>query len=104
KRRAIFRVWPRDPNGKAIVPNETMRGGKVAPNGILSWGATLYDFYSIKPMPKNPYAITYLSGSRIAAALREIGEVEYAKDEFEWADKEDDPYEIPVANTGELVE
>ncbi|KAI6028001.1 hypothetical protein BKA83DRAFT_32882, partial [Pisolithus microcarpus] len=104
KRRAIFRVWPRDPNGKAIVPNETMRGGKVAPNGILSWGATLYDFYSVKPMPKNPYAITYLSGSRIAAALREIGEVEYAKDEFEWADKEDDPYEIPVANTGELVE
>ncbi|KAI5995005.1 hypothetical protein EDD15DRAFT_2255785 [Pisolithus albus] len=61
-------------------------------------------FYSIKPMPKNPYAFTYLSGSRIAAALREIGEVEYAKGELEWADREDDPYEIPAADTGELVE
>ncbi|KAI6027965.1 hypothetical protein BKA83DRAFT_4021086, partial [Pisolithus microcarpus] len=66
------------------------------------WGATLYDFYSIKPMPKNPYAIMYLSGSTIAAAPREIGEVEYAEDELEWADKEDDPYEIPVGDTGEL--
>ncbi|KAI5995003.1 hypothetical protein EDD15DRAFT_2255779 [Pisolithus albus] len=55
-------------------------------------------------MPKNPYAITYFSGGRIAAALREIGEVEYAEDELEWGDKEDDPYEIPVADTGELVE
>ncbi|KAI6101863.1 hypothetical protein F5141DRAFT_273012 [Pisolithus sp. B1] len=104
KKRAVFRVWPRDPKGKVIIPNETLRGGKVAPNGILSWGATLYDFYSIKPIPDNPYAITYLSGSRIAAAVRKIGELEHAKDELEWADNEDDPHEIPVANTGELVE
>ncbi|KAI6124329.1 hypothetical protein EDD17DRAFT_1486068 [Pisolithus thermaeus] len=103
KKRALFRVWPRDPKGKVIIPNETLRGGKVAPNGILSWGATLYDFYSIKPMPDNPYAITYLSGSRIAAAVRKIGELEHAKDELEWADN-DDPHEIPVANTRELME
>ncbi|KAI6124330.1 hypothetical protein EV401DRAFT_1183528 [Pisolithus croceorrhizus] len=51
-----------------------------------------------------PQCVTYLSGSRIAAALRQIGELEYAKDELEWADNEDDPREIPVANTGELVE
>ncbi|KAI6125846.1 hypothetical protein EDD16DRAFT_1473993, partial [Pisolithus croceorrhizus] len=76
----------------------------VAHNGILSWGATLYDFYSIEPMPDNPYAITYLSGSRIAAAVRKIGELEHAKDELEWADNEDDPHEIPVANTGVLME
>ncbi|KAI6101879.1 hypothetical protein F5141DRAFT_1008706 [Pisolithus sp. B1] len=88
-----------------MVPSQTLpQGGKVAPNGILSWGATLYDFYSFQPVPVIPNANTYLSGSRITAAVRQIGELEYAKDELEWADNEDDPREIPVANTGELVE
>ncbi|KAI6007492.1 hypothetical protein EDC04DRAFT_2582786 [Pisolithus marmoratus] len=103
KRRAIFRTWPRDPNGKVILPNG-IRGGKVAPNGIPSWGATLYDFYSVEPVPDNPCAMTYISGSRIAAAVRAIGELEHAKDELEWADEEEDPHEIPVADTGELIE
>ncbi|KAI6007489.1 hypothetical protein EDC04DRAFT_2544168, partial [Pisolithus marmoratus] len=58
-------------------------------------GTTLYDFYSVKPISQNPYAITYLSGSRIAAAVRALGELEHAKDELEWVDEEDDPREIP---------
>lgn len=81
-----------------------MPGGKVAPNGIRSWGATLYDFYSIKPIPSEPGIIAYLSGSRIAAAMRENGEVEHCRDELEWADNEESPCEIPVAGTGELIE
>lgn len=106
KRRAVFRVWPRGPKGKVFFWYEAnfMPGGKVAPNGIRSWGATLYDFYSIKPIPSEPGIITYLSGSRIAAAMRENGEVEHCKDELEWADNEEGPCEIPVAGTGELIE
>lgn len=106
KRRAVFRVWPRDPKGKVFFRYEAnfMPGGKVAPNGIRSWGATLYDFYSIKPIPSEPGIIAYLSGSRIAAAMRENGEVEHCRDELEWADNEESPCEIPVAGTGELIE
>ncbi|KAG6335968.1 hypothetical protein ID866_3121 [Astraeus odoratus] len=103
KRRVVFRAWPRDPNGKPIIPDARVRG-KEAPNGILNWGATLYDFFQVRPIPNVRNAISTASGSRIAAAMRALGELDYAADELAWADEEPDPCQLSVADTEELVE
>ena len=44
------------------------------------------------------------SGSRIAAAVRAVGETDVAADELAWADQEADPCEVPVADPGELIQ
>jgi hypothetical protein len=100
KNRIIFRVWPRDPNGQAIKPSPLR--GKEAGNGLDLWGATLYDFYHVRRLPNVPNYITNSTGSRLAKWMRQVGELT-AKDELFWADKEEDPKEIPVADIGELI-
>jgi hypothetical protein len=101
KNRIIFRVWPRDPKGQAIKPSPLR--GKEAGNGLDLWGATLYDFYHVRRLPNVPNYITNSTGSRLAKWMRQVGELT-AKDELYWADKEEDPKEIPVADIGELIE
>lgn len=100
KNRIIFRCWPRDPNGQAIKPSPLR--GKEAGNGLDLWGATLYDFYHVRRLPNVPNYITNSTGSRLAKWMRQVGELT-AKDELYWADKEEDPREIPVADIGELI-
>ncbi|KAG1739589.1 hypothetical protein EDB19DRAFT_1635754 [Suillus lakei] len=100
KNRIIFRVWPRDPKGLAIKPSPLR--GKEAANGLDLWGATLYDFYHVRRLPNVPNYITNSTGSRLAKWMRQAGELT-AKDELFWADKEEDPKEIPVADIGELI-
>ncbi|KAG2121544.1 hypothetical protein BD769DRAFT_1361251, partial [Suillus cothurnatus] len=58
------------------------------------WGATLYDFYHVRRLPNVPNYITNSTGSRLAKWMRQVGELT-AKDELYWADKEEDPKEIP---------
>ncbi|KAG2126547.1 hypothetical protein DEU56DRAFT_742871 [Suillus clintonianus] len=96
----IFRLWPRDPKGLAIKPSPLR--GKEAGNGIDLWGATLYDFYHVRRLPNVQNFITNSSGSRLAKWMRQNGEL-IAQDELFWADKEEDPKEIPVADIGELI-
>ncbi|KAG1761059.1 hypothetical protein EDD22DRAFT_780316 [Suillus occidentalis] len=100
KNRIIFRHWPRDPKGQAIKPSPLR--GKEAGNGLDLWGATLYDFYHVRRLPNVPNYITNSTGSRLAKWMRQAGELT-AKDELYWADKEEDPKEIPVADIGELI-
>ncbi|KIM53991.1 hypothetical protein SCLCIDRAFT_1222418 [Scleroderma citrinum Foug A] len=104
KRRAVFCGWPRDPNGKPLgLPGSNIHG-KETPNGFLSWGATLYDFYYVRAIPHVENLLDMTSGSRIAAAVRVLGETDVAADELAWADQEADPYEVPVADPGELIQ
>ncbi|KAG1822424.1 uncharacterized protein BJ212DRAFT_1213897, partial [Suillus subaureus] len=100
KNRIIFRHWPRDPKGQVIKPSPLR--GKEAGNGLDLWGATLYDFYHVRRIPNTPNYITNSTGSRLAKWMRQAGELT-AKDELYWADKEEDPKEIPVADIGELI-
>ncbi|KAG2130865.1 hypothetical protein DEU56DRAFT_740426 [Suillus clintonianus] len=76
--------------------------GKQAGNGIEMWGATLYDFYHVKRFPSVPGYISSSTGSRISKWMRQVGEL-IADDELYWADNEEDPKEIPVADIGELI-
>ena len=103
KKRVVFRGWPRDPNGKPLCFSESDIRGKETPNG-LSWGATLYDFYHVQAIPQIENFISITSGSRIAAAVRAVGETDVAADELAWADQEADPCEVPVADPGELIQ
>ncbi|KAJ7074284.1 hypothetical protein C8F01DRAFT_929860, partial [Mycena amicta] len=90
----FFREWPRDPKA-AFTKGEQL--GKQTPNGLL-WGATLYDFYFVRPMPDVPSYLITTTGSRLADKMRQIGEVDYAKDELQWADQEAHPEQyVPLA-------
>jgi len=79
--------------------------GKEAPNGIRNWGATLYDFYHVEPLPDEPNTkFTVASGSLTAASVRQLGELDAAVDELEWAGREADPRELSVMDTQKLIE
>ncbi|KIK40554.1 hypothetical protein CY34DRAFT_87100 [Suillus luteus UH-Slu-Lm8-n1] len=100
KTRILFRVWPRDPKGDIIKPSPLR--GKEAGNGIDLWGATLYDFYHVLRAPDVKNYLTISTSSRLARWMRQHGEL-IADDELYWADKEEDPKEVPVVDIGELI-
>ncbi|KAG1788551.1 uncharacterized protein HD556DRAFT_1245010 [Suillus plorans] len=100
KNRVVFRVWPRDPKGQTITV--TSLRAKEAANGIDLWGATLYDFYWVLRAPDVKNYLTISTGSRLAKWMRQHGEL-IAEDELYWADKEEDPKEVPVVDIGELI-
>ncbi|KAG2737655.1 hypothetical protein P692DRAFT_20663044, partial [Suillus brevipes Sb2] len=100
KNRILFRTWPRDPKGDTITPSPLR--GKEAGNGIDLWGATLYDFYHVQRAPDVKNWLTISTGSRLAKWMRQHGEL-IADDELYWADKEEDPKEVPVVDIGELI-
>ncbi|KAJ7470260.1 hypothetical protein FB451DRAFT_1176331 [Mycena latifolia] len=89
--RFIFRSWPRDPAGQEAPE---MEPGKTTPNGIVYWGATLYDFYYFQAIPTIPNYIMTSTGSRLAATMRKIGELDAAAPEIEWADREEEPRQL----------
>ncbi|KAK0190268.1 hypothetical protein F5146DRAFT_1193647 [Armillaria mellea] len=79
RRRLIVRGWPRDPKGpimKATPP------GKVAGNN--------------QPLriPDCENLSTISTGSKLCAWMKEIGELEHAKDQIAWAEDEPDPEEL----------
>ncbi|KAG8214876.1 hypothetical protein J3R82DRAFT_10046 [Butyriboletus roseoflavus] len=100
--RAVFRLWPRDPNGKCLMPSEQPRG-TLSPDGY-PWGATLYDLYVVQRIPMFPNAVSTMTGSGIWEAMKELGELDVAVSEIEWAKSEGKPRVEGVANTGVLIE
>ena len=100
--RLVFSKWPY-PNGKDILsPAESSALGKMAPNNIEIWGATLFDFYHVKSLPESVDNIL-LSGSKLAAWMKANGE-NYAKNQLEFAKNEDDPYLILPYEITELIQ
>ncbi|KAJ7090297.1 hypothetical protein B0H15DRAFT_948800 [Mycena belliarum] len=89
--RFIFRTWPRDPNGETPM---VMSPGKTTSNGNIYWGATLYDFYFFRRVPSIPNYIVTTTGSRLAATMRRLGELEAAAPEIIWADREEEPRQL----------
>ncbi len=91
RRRVIVREWPRDPKGpimKATPP------GKVAGNNQPLWGATVLDFFRTRRIPDCENLSTISTGGKLCAWMKEIGELEHAKDEIAWAEDEVDPEEL----------
>jgi hypothetical protein len=66
-------------------------------------GATLYDFYQVCRMPKAPGASTLSTGSKLAAHMREIGELDWATDEIRRASQEPEPVQVHPYNIGGLI-
>ena len=91
--RIIFSEWPRDPVGKYTVSlAENSALGKMAPNNADLWGATLFDFFYVKPLPESKDLI-FSSGSKLAAWMKANGE-DHAKNHLEFVENEEDPYLI----------
>ncbi|VDC02513.1 unnamed protein product [Peniophora sp. CBMAI 1063] len=101
--RKVFSEWPRDPKGQIIRFKDHKEYGKRTPNGNRMWGETLWDFYMVRMMPENHYFFTWTSGSRIAAFMREYGELDSAPSELAWADAEGDPKQLFPCNVGRLI-
>jgi len=101
KHRRVLRHWPRDPNGN-VLTHETSKLGKMHPNGIQFWGATLFDFYLVRRVPKVAACVTLSTGSKLAAWMKEQGET-IAKDELQRAEREPEPSEVKPYPTIELV-
>ena len=74
----------------------------MAPNGLDLWGATLYDFYRVKRDPSLNF-LTVSTGSVIAASMRALGEIEWARNEIAWADEEQEPHEVFPYDIGKLI-
>ncbi|KAK0185468.1 hypothetical protein F5146DRAFT_937187 [Armillaria mellea] len=78
--------------------------GKVAGNRQQNWGATLNDFYWVQRDPKAPSVLSRMSGSRLAVWMKQIGEVEPAKEEIKQAEEEDESRERLPCDVGRLLE
>ena len=92
----VFRDWPRDPNGKPLLVYLISGESCKTLNGF-DWGATLLDFYHVRQDD------IISTGSRLAATMRNIGELDWAKDEIDWADKEKGPSEVFPCDVSELI-
>lgn len=101
RKRFVFRSWPRNPEGVIL---KTSPPGKQAGNGWPLWGASLFDFYRVNRIPSVTQLSTISSGSKLAAFMRDHGELEWAKDELEWAKHELDPVELSVCDITKLIE
>jgi hypothetical protein len=103
KTRFVSRFWPRDPNGKIIKPHNIH--GKETSNGLDLWGETVYDFYRTERIPGLWNLSTLTTGSKMAAWVKSVGELDHAKDEIDWAETvEGDPVQLTPHDVGERVE
>lgn len=89
-KRVILRSWPRSPTGAVIRPTNSLRG-KETPNGIQLWGQTMLDFFHVRRLPQTAGAITTTTGSKMLRWVKENGELDWAKEQIEWAENEEDP-------------
>ncbi|OCB91933.1 hypothetical protein A7U60_g773 [Sanghuangporus baumii] len=101
KERFIFAGWPRDPDGPTMAATPQ---GKVTGNGSPLWGATLYDFYRFHRHPKYLGLETISTGSKLAAWMKDIGELGAAPGQLKQAEMEDEPYELQVFDIGQYIE
>ncbi|KAF8955687.1 hypothetical protein BDZ97DRAFT_1709159 [Flammula alnicola] len=101
RHRHVFLWWPRDPKGKWITP-ENSRRGKEAPNGQQIWGATLFDFYTVYRFPEMHGLVTWSSGSKLAAWMKDNEEF-YARDCIDGAEEEEEPRMIHPCDISQLI-
>ncbi|KAF8557556.1 hypothetical protein OG21DRAFT_277328 [Imleria badia] len=101
KKRAVFRLWPRDPKGEPLVPNEKLKG-TLSPDGY-PWGATLYDIYHVNRIPGVTGLMSVMTGSALCQAVTALGELDAAAPEIEWSMLEGKPRMEGVADTEELI-
>jgi hypothetical protein len=103
-RLTVFRSWPHSPSS---IPDPSKLGyrGKVTPNG-LPWGATIFDFYTVR-QPEDPRGISkaknVFSGSQLLEWSKANGENIFAKDEIEWARREEEPFVLEPPAHGLFV-
>ncbi|TFK66234.1 hypothetical protein BDN72DRAFT_800219 [Pluteus cervinus] len=98
--RVVFRKWPRAPKGEHILYTK----GKMAPNGLPLWGATLYDFFYVHRFPEILGSMTITTGSKLANWMKDHGETETCQEELAWAQREADPVEIDAPDMTQLIE
>ncbi|KAF8894951.1 hypothetical protein CPB84DRAFT_1710693 [Gymnopilus junonius] len=101
RHRFVFQRWSRDPNGAPIKPDNS-KLGKMTPNNVQIWGATLFDFYTVNRIPSVPNLVTFSSGSKLARWMKEQKET-YAQDFVERQDEEEDPRLIFPCDIGRLI-
>ncbi|KAL5519929.1 hypothetical protein ACEPAG_1589 [Sanghuangporus baumii] len=101
KERFVLLQWPRDPNGP---PMKMTPRGKDTGNGCELWGATLYDFYRVHRIPSCSGLSTISTGSKLAAWMRDIGELDWAQNQLKQADMEEEPHQLLVYDIGEYIE
>ncbi|PFH48331.1 hypothetical protein AMATHDRAFT_180677 [Amanita thiersii Skay4041] len=109
RRRLVWRRWLRGDSDKRgdlnlVMMPHTSRPGKMAGNKLHIWGATLMDFYNVQRIPTMPYAVTLSSGSKLAAFMSVLEELEYAFPELQWSRSEPDPKEVEPYPVGELIQ
>ncbi|SJL02713.1 uncharacterized protein ARMOST_06048 [Armillaria ostoyae] len=68
--------------------------GKVAGNNQPLWGDTVLDFFRILRMPDCISLPAISTGSKLCAWMKEIGELQHAKDKIAWAEQEAEPEEL----------
>lgn len=97
---SVFRCWPYITNPcETFAVDRTFRG-KRTPNGA-AWGASAFDFYNLQLIP-NVRIVT--SGSKLLEwAEKNEQEMVRAKDEIEWARREEDPRVIEPCALGTYV-
>jgi hypothetical protein len=101
-KRTVFRRWPQSPSCK-LVPNEPNYCGKATPNG-LPWGATIFDFYYARQCPPISMAWNVYTGSQLLEWSKANGEDDWAKDEIEWARREEEPHVLEPCAPGTFLE
>ncbi|KDR75788.1 hypothetical protein GALMADRAFT_248488 [Galerina marginata CBS 339.88] len=101
RHRFVFQQWPRDPKGKIIKP-ESSQLGKMAPNMVQIWGATLLDFYTVRRIPSLESLATFSSGSKLGAWMKSQGET-FAQDFVERSEAEEEPKLILPCDVGRLI-
>ena len=98
--RAVNKLWPRDPKGKDI---RVMPDGYSTPNSTRLWGSTLFDFFWVNRFPSIANFVGIWTGSMLSSWVKANGEVEYAKAEIAWAEKEEKPKLRPAADIMEII-
>lgn len=90
----VFRSWPHSPSN-IPDPSKFDYRGKLTPN-CLPWGATIFDFYTVEESG-DPSGTSkngkIFSGSQLLewSKANANGEDGLAKDEIEWARREEEP-------------
>ncbi|KAF9064596.1 hypothetical protein BDP27DRAFT_1425700 [Rhodocollybia butyracea] len=98
--RIVIRSWPRDPKGKII---RDLPVGKETSSSTHLWGQTLLDFFRFQREPNQPLLSTISTSSRLSRWMMANGEADYAKDDMEWAAREEEPKLKPATNILEII-
>jgi hypothetical protein len=99
--KSVFRRWPYLTNPSHTFVFDRTILGKRTPNGA-AWGASVFDFYTVEMLPDTWVVMT---GSKLLAwAEGREEEMARAKDEIEWARREEDPCMIEPRALGKFLE